>query len=278
MKGIFDSIDIKQYLVVSVMSLVTALFAYLLLFFAGNYASLYFAYDFDIGAWFSLGGISFDIERPHHLWTYDAEVTIFLSKPLLSLVIGIISLIALILIKRVRLIFFFLLFWLNIFAFNAAFGLFVDDFISRTGLIFVAERMELGLPEIIFSLSISVFIMYRIGMVNSLIFGQLLPKKCKTNIKIKALIVLITIIMPWLMTGIIIIILSYPDHLLTEHLKTLSTAIIFIPFFFCKGKEPTEKATSLMKFEKYDWLIAFVILVLAFFLYSEMLNPIVIVG
>jgi len=273
-----DSLNIKQYLQISVLSLITALFAYLLVFFAGNYASLYFAYDFDIGAWFSLGGISFEVARSNPLWTYDAEVTIFISRPVFSLLIGIISLVALILIKKIKLVFFFLLLWLNIFAFNAAFGLFVDDFISSTGLFFVAKRMELELPEIIFSLSISVFIMYRLGMVNSMIFAQLLPKKCHTKYKQKALIILLTIIIPWLLTGIILIILSYPNHILSEHLKTLSTAIIFVPFFFCKGNEPSKKAGNILKVKKYEWLIAFVILGVAFLLYLKMVSPIVIVG
>lgn len=273
-----DSLNIKQYLLISVLSLITALFAYLLVFFAGNYASLYFAYDFDIGAWFTINGISFEVGRSHSLWTYDAMVTIFLSRPVMSLVIGIVSLIALILIKKIQLIFFFLLLWINIFAFNAAFGLFVDDFISSTGLFFVAKRMELDLPEIIFSLSISVFIMYRLGMVNSLIFIQILPEKVNTIKPLKTLIVLIVIIIPWFLTGIILLLLSYPDHILSEHLKTLSTVIIFVPFFFSKGKEPTNKTDSILKIKNYEWLVAVVILSFAFLLYFKMLNPIIIVA
>lgn len=273
-----DSLNIKQYLLISVISLITALFAYLLVFFAGNFASLYFAYDFDIGAWFSLSGISFEVGRTNPLWTYDAEVTIFLSRPVLSLIIGIISLIALILIKKIRLVFFFLLLWLNIFSFNAAFGLFVDDFISSTGLFFVAKRMELDLPEIIFALSISVFIMYRLGMVNSLIFAHTLPQKCKTKYELKVAVVLLTIIIPWLLSGIILLLLSYPNHNLSEHIKTLSTVIILVPFFFFKGKESTNKVRSMLKIRRYDWLVAIVILALAFLLYVKMLSPIVIVG
>lgn len=271
-----NNLNIKQYLNVSVLSLVTALFAYLLVFFVGNFASLYFAYDFDIGASFSISGLIFELERSHPSWTYDAEVTIFLSRPLLSLVIGILSLIVLILIKKVNLIFFLFLFWLNIFSFNAAFGLFVDDFISQAGLFFVAERMELGIGAMIFSLGVTVFIMYRLGVVNSLIFMQILPQKANPQSDVRLLIVLITVFIPWLLTGIILILLSYPGHSLSEHLDTISTVIILFPFLFTKKKKLPPKFGKLINIKINEWFIAFVMILLSILLYITMLSPVVI--
>lgn len=273
-----NNLNIKQYLNIGVLSLVTAIFAYLLVFFAGNFASLYFAYDFDIGASFSIDGLIFELERSHQLWTYDAEVTILLSRPLLSLVIGILSLIGLILIKKINLVFFLFLFWLNIFSFNAAIGLFVDDFVSQAGLFFVAERMEISIGAMIFYLGVAVFIMYRLGVVNSLIFMQILPQNINNHSSIRILIIFITVFIPWLLTGIVLILLSYQSHSLSVHLTTISTAIILIPFLFTKKKKLPPKFGNLMIIKTNEWLIAFIMLVLSILLYVKMLTPLVIVG
>jgi hypothetical protein len=269
-----NSLDIKQYLKVSLLSLITASFAYLLVFFVGNFASLYFAYDFDIGASFTISGLLFEVKRSNPLWTYDAEVTIFLSRPLLSFVVGIISLGILILKERMNLIFFLFLLWLNIFAFNAALGLFVDDFISKAGLFFVAERMELSVSAMIFSMAVTVYLMYRLGFVNCQLFLRKLPDKSIINYKSRLIIVAITVFVPWLLSGIILLLLSFPGHDIYEHLNTISTLIILLPFFMIRKNECHQSEGSLLLIKNYEWIIVFVMFVGSMLLYLRMLNPV----
>jgi len=242
----------------------------------GNYAVLYFAYDFDIGAYFTLSGVEFAIDRTDPLWTYDAEVTILLSRPLFSLIIGVVSLLVLILSRKLHTATFFFLLWMNIFAFNAAFGLFLDDFISRTGVFYVARRMDFDTPEIIVSLAISVFIMYRLGMVNSLVFGQLLPQKCSSSNKQKYSYLSFTLVLPWLLTGLLIILITYPIEMFSEHLKTLSTIVIIVPMFFCKRRKSSDTLLNIKSIGRLDWIIAILFILFSAILYLVMVNPVLI--
>ena len=57
-------------------------------------------------------------------------------------------------IKNLRVSGLILLIWLNIFAFNACFGIFLDDIITQKGLIFVVETMELSFGTMIFLVGI----------------------------------------------------------------------------------------------------------------------------
>lgn len=256
------------------LSLITAVFSYIILFFIGNYLSLYFAYDFDIGAWFGINGIEFDHKKHHELWTYDAEVTIFLGRPLLSLLIGIVSLSTLILIRRLKIIFFLLLLWMNLFAFNEAFGFFITDFILSSGLYYVAARMELGIEAMLFFLAIAVFIMYRLGSLNAMLFVQYLPNKYKTGHYQKLVAVFISMIIPWLFTLLILMIISYPFQLQSVHLKLLSAIVLLLPFLYSQENKSREWRGKLLKINYIDWLFAAILLMVTLFLYISMLSPI----
>jgi hypothetical protein len=276
--GLLKNLNLSDYLKMSVISLIATLFSYLLIFFIGNYAVLYFSYDFDIGAWFDISGVHFEQLRENVLWTYDAEVTIFLSKPLIALTIAIISLSLLLLINNLGITGFLFLLWMNIVAFNACFGLFVDDFITQGGLLYVAERMELNMLAMMSSLAITTFIMIRLGMVNSTIFSLLLPEKKKTKFALRTFIVLIVIFLPWLLSGLLIFAFANSSHDLRVHLNTVSTFLIILPFFYSKGREIKDAETKKIKITTYDWLISGIMLILSVILFLSMLNPIRIWG
>jgi len=261
-----------------VISTVAVLFSYLLIFFVGNYAVLYFSYDFDIGAWFDISGVYFEQLRGSALWTYDAEVTIFLSKPLIALTIAVISLSLLLLINNLKISFFLLLLWMNIVSFNACFGLFVDDFIAQSGLVYVAERMKINMLAMIFSLAITTFIMIRLGMVNSTIFSLLLPEKKKTGLYIRGVAVLVVIILPWLFSLLLIVAFAHSSFDLRIHINTVPTFLILLPFFYDKGKDIKNMEAKKIEITICDWVISGILLALSVVLYLSMLSPIRIWG
>ncbi len=276
--GLAKNFNLSDYMRMMVISTIAVLFSYLLIFFVGNYAVLYFSYDFDIGAWFDISGVHFEQLRGSSLWTYDAEVTIFLSKPLIALTIGIISLSLLLLINKLKVTFFLLLIWMNIVSFNACFGLFVDDFIAQSGLVYVAERMEINMLAMIFSLAITTFIMIRLGMVNSTIFSLLLPEKKKAELPLRIIAVLIVIILPWLLSGLLIFAFAYSSYDLRIHINTVSTFLIILPFFYYKGREIKNMEAKKIKITTCDWLTSGILLGLSVLLFLSMLNPVSIWG
>lgn len=271
-----DNINFKNYLQISLVSSIAALFSYLLLFFIGNYVILYFAYDFDIGAWFNISGVHFSQPHASPLWTYDAEVTILLSKPILSLIISIVSLLMMLLIKNLRIASLLIILWINIFSFNACFGIIIHDFIWQTGLINVAEKMDLSIGTMIFSMAITIFFMIRIGMVNSTIFSLFLPKKNKTKNPIRFLAVILFIIVPLLITFLISFVFTSMHHQAWVHLNILSSILIISVFFFYKGKKIKTSKAKKLNITRFDWVLSILLLITTVFIYYKMLSPIMI--
>ncbi len=279
MATFMDNLKFKQYLPLGLLSFTSAVFVYLLLFFVGHYAYLYFAYDFDIGAFFDFNGIYFDIERSNPLWTYDATVSIILARPLVSLVIGVISLLAITLIKEIPMVFYFLLLWLNVFAFNAAFGLFITDFITQSGVYFVAESMELGIIVMIFSLVVSSYLMYRLGKVNTMVYLNIIPQENSSQYSGRLKIVVITIFIPWLLTAILMTLLSYiVNNYSIEHLNILSAIFLLIPFLFCRCSRTTNNNNKQIEIKSFEWVIAVLLIMFSVLLYVKMLSPLTIMA
>ncbi len=271
-----NNINFKNYLQISLVSSIAALFSYLLLFFIGNYVILYFAYDFDIGAWFNISGVHFAQPHTSQLWTYDAEVTILLSKPILSLFIAIASLLTMLLIKNLRITSLLLILWLNIFSFNACFGVIIHDFIWQTGLINVAEKMELSLGTMIFSIAITTFFMIRIGMVNSTIFTLFLPKKNKSKNPIRILSVIMFILVPLVISFLISYVFTSINHPAKIHLNILSLIIIVGVFFFYRGKKIQNSKAKNLNITRFDWILSILLLIASIIIYYKMLSPIMI--
>ncbi|PLX03725.1 MAG: hypothetical protein C0595_06035 [Marinilabiliales bacterium] len=274
--GDLSQINFKNYLQISLVSSIAALFSYLLLFLIGNYVVLYFAYDFDIGAWFNISGVHFSQPPSSPLWTYDAEVTILLSKPILSLLIAIASLLTMLLIKNLRIASLLLILWINIFSFNACFGTIIHDFIWQTGLINVAEKMELSMGTMIFSMAITTFFMIRIGMVNSTIFSLFLPKKNKTKNRIRFLALIMFILVPIIISFLISFVFTSMHHRATVHLNILSLIIIIGVFFFYKGKKIKNTEAKKLNITRFDWFLSILLLIATFIIYYKMLSPIMI--
>lgn len=270
------NINFKNYLQISLISSIAALFSYLLLFFIGNYVILYFAYDFDIGAWFNITGVHFSQPQTSILWTYDADVTILSSKPILSLIIAIASLLMMLLIKNLRIASLLILLWINIFSFNASFGIFIYDFIVQSGLIYVAEKMELSIGTMIFSMAITTFLMIRIGMVNSTIFTLFLPKKNKTKNPTRLLAVLMFVIVPFLISFIISFVFTSMHHQALVHLNILPSIIIIVVFFFYKGKKIQNTKAKNLNITRFDWILSILLLIATVVIYYKMLSPIMI--
>ena len=273
-----NQISYMNYFQLSLVSVISALFSYLFLFYLGNYIILYFAYDFDIEAFFDISGVHFMQEQLNPLWTFDARLTIFLSKPILSLIIAIISLLLTLIIKNLRVSVLITLLWLNIFAFNACFGIFIDDIITQKGLFFVVETMELSLGTMILLTAVTLFFMIRIGMVNATIFSLLLPNKESTKNSIRIIAIIILIIIPAIISFVITYVLTGIYHNSGVHLKILSSFIIIAVLFFYKGKSIKTARVKALNITKLDWILSLIFLILSVIMYLHMLHPISLVS
>ena len=175
--------EIVQPLLISLFS---ALFAYTIIYFLTNLTALYFAYDFDIPAHFNLYKLFFDIDKTSQLWTHDATITLLISRPVAALFMGIIALLALILVRKKLMSFFFFLMWLTLLAFNNAVGVFADDILAKSGTYNIAILMKFDVSILIVISIIAIYLLIRIGIIVSYIFQASFPslfyKKKKTGI------------------------------------------------------------------------------------------------
>ena len=159
-------VDYNSLLKTFFISIASAIFAFLLVFFFSNYSSLFFAYDFDIPASFNLEGISFSTAIDSHYLSKDAMVTILLSKPISAVIGGVIFLFVLMLGTKKPVSVIMMLFWLNVFAFNSAFGLLIEDAVSKAGTYEVAVVMNINNVYLIILGIMLAFILFKIGMMN----------------------------------------------------------------------------------------------------------------
>ncbi len=211
-------------------SVITAFFSYVLLFLYTNYAALYFAYDFDIPAYVDLGGVCFPSENDVSTWSRDAVITILLSKPLSAVIIGIPVLIIMMIGFKKPIAIVMVLFWVNIFAFNNAFGLLIDDAIARSGTYEVAVVMNLGEVTIITGSIILAFLLYKIGMMNGRLIIMSFPNQSLTNTKNRIIFFSIVFLIPWLIVIFYIYLMDSDTVPLSQMIKNLPVALLLIPF------------------------------------------------
>jgi hypothetical protein len=245
----------KEALPLLVISLTASLFAKLLVDLMAFFATIYVAYDFDIYSYFDLNGVTFLTPTHSPEWYLDSKVSILLAAPIASMFIGLFSMAGLILIKRKLISFFFLLFWLNLYAFNNSAGILVDDFIAKTGFYNVVVLYKLPNEVLMVTSILAIYILYRIGMVNTLIFRTSIEEQFKNLFKNRLFIFLITIFVPWIANGVLPLFSKNPNIELMFFLRGASMVVLFFPFFTYRPKKKmVSKVEIISKVLPADWV------------------------
>jgi len=238
-----------------VISSLAATFAFTLVFFLTNWVALYFAYDFNIPGHFDLNGLVFDTEKAGDLWTFDATVTILLSKPVSALLMAVVSLAAFMFIKRKLISFFFFLFWMNVLSFNLALGGLVDDAIMGSGTYDVLMLMKMNLTAVVLSSLIISYLLYRVGMINYFVVWASFPKNYLNNWQARSVFLMIAIVLPWLLLFTFPSFDSESHYSLSNFLKNVSVLVILLPLFIVKPKDAFFSHLEILNHpQKFDWL------------------------
>jgi hypothetical protein len=254
----------KQLPRIFALSSICVLFTYTLLFIFTNYSTLYFAYDFDIGAYFDIGGIRFEVDQNNPLWTRDAIVTVLLAQPLTALVIGIASLLIFISVKKLNPLLFFMLLWFILLGLVFAFGPLFTDVFTKTSIYVVTEKLGLSLEFMVFFLAVNIYILFRFGKVNAQVFWGRLLSVAGNDVKQRIKILAFSVIGPWFLTAIIFLGLTENHCLFDAHLQLLFLFFMLLPIFFCKCRQNTSSTENKEEFviRKVEW-IAMLLMVVA---------------
>jgi len=231
------TVNYNSLLRTAAISTVTAVSAYIFVFFFSNYASLFFAYDFDIPASINLTGISFTQGIENLNWSRDAMITILLSRPISAFIGGMVFLVILMLGRKKSITTILILFWLNVFAFNSAFGVLIDDAISGVGTYKVATAMNLGNNYLIVMSIILAFILFKIGMMNGRLIILSFPNQNLFSIKPRIIFFFLIFFIPWLLVIFYIYYSAGGVFSTSEILKIIPGIILLIPFLTAKEPE-----------------------------------------
>ncbi len=185
-------------------SLIAALFAFSLVRFLSELTLLYFSYDLNIQAVLHLKSIQFLTQSASPDWTRDSIITIYLSKPFMSLLLALAGMIIYALIRRKSQAFYFFLIWLILFALDNAFGTFAQNGIFKTGTYEVTALMDFGSIMMMVVVMLSFYFLYLSGVGMGKLVMLSLPEEFSKNKRIRFPYFLTAYLLPWLLTfGII---------------------------------------------------------------------------
>lgn len=245
-------------------SIVSALFAYILVFLYTNFASLYFAYDFDVPATIDLRGIHMFADPNYMEWSRDALVTILLAKPIAATIVGIIFLIALMLGTKKPISIIFFVFWINVFAFNTAFGIVIDDAIAKSGTYEVAMAMDLGNFALFVMSFLMMAILYKIGMMNGRLIITSFPHQNLRFFKNRVVFFLTIFIIPWFIVMIYTYLTRGVSVPVSEMVKNLPVLLLLLPFLTAeKIKNIDFKYLPTINHSKTDLILSILFVVLS---------------
>jgi len=252
----------KQLLNIFALSFISVLFTYTLLFVFTNYSTLYFAYDFDIGAYFDIGGVRFLVDHTHSLWTRDAIVTVLLAQPITALAVCISSLLVFIAVKKLDFLFFFLLLWFNLLGLVFAFGPLFTDVFTKTSIYLVAEKLGVSMDFMLLFIAVNVYVLYRFGKVNAQVFWGRFSSVVGNDVKQRIKILAVSIIGPWVLTAIIFLGLTDNHCLFDAHLQLLFLFFLLLPIFFSKYNivSYSTETPDVLNIKKTDWVILLLML------------------
>jgi len=263
----------KEIVQLLVISLFSALFAYTIIYFLTNMTALYFAYDFDIPTHFNLFKLTFDIDKTSPLWTHDATITLLTSRPIAALFMGIMSLLALILVRKKLMSFFFFLMWLTLLSFNNAVGVLADDILAKSGTYHIAVLMNVDVSILVVISIIAIYLLIRIGMIASYIFHASFPNLFYKNQKNRYLLLSIAILIPWLLMFLLPLADTTKGYPTITLLKNSSMLFLLLPLFTLKPKK--NKFTTIEKVsqpQKYDLINVFLFAIGTWLLYYFMID------
>ena len=230
------TIDFKKLALLLTVSMFTALFAYAFIYFITNITTLYFSTDFHIPAHFDFSGITFEVDRTNELWTYDAIVTIFLSGLVVALFVGVVSMLAILFVRKKNISFFFLLLWLNILSFNNVMGTLISDVVTKSGTYQVVLLMHIDIIIFIVIGILSAYFLFRIGMINLFVFETSFSQFFHKGLSNRLYFLVSVIVIPWLLILLLPLLLNSAGFQLNMLIKNISLVFVFLPLFIIKPR------------------------------------------
>ncbi len=248
-------------------SLLTAMPALWTVFLFSGLVTLYFSYDFDIYARFGLKGVEFVTSKTSQAWTRDATVTIYLANPILSFFSGLIFLFLLRFLKKKSSSVFWFLLWITIFSFGNAFGLVIEEGISKSGFYEVSKVLDLGIVVLIIAVAVSLYLLYFYGIIIGKIILSATEENFKQNEKLKISVFLNSLLFPWIINLGIFVFLTHGTNM-SQIIIFVMSLIIILPVLWVYPSENKSQEIKPAPGNYLDIITLFVMLMFSLTIYS----------
>ena len=263
-----------EWIKIMVVSFFSALFAWYLIRFFSGLTTLYFSYDLNIKAKLLLSGIEFLVRPNNQVWTRDAVITVYLSAPIMNLILGMGFFVAYIFIPRKTQSFSFFMLWTIFFSLTLMFGTFVENGLERTGVYRVSQIMHVGDIALVLSVVVALYFLYLTGLsIGKLIMLNINPKYIHED-HIKASYFIFAFIIPW----ILVFLLSVNELKSNMEMIYMLGIVILLPFLWTKGVET--KGIRLKPLPPFLWIdvVSTILFVIGFLLLHQFLNAGIVLG
>ncbi len=246
------SAQIGQNLMLAVHSLAVFIISYYLIFIACGLAVIYISYDFDIPATLYLHKIIFAIDDNDPLWTRDAVNSILLATPVASFIIGLGAVFLFLMHPRKQALILYFVVWVFIQAFNMTFGLLSENLISQTGLIRVAQLMNIHPVMMVVTVALSLFLMVKSGTFSGKLFYAHCSNPASTpHDKLRRGTAFF--IFPWFAGNVILLVINKYRIEPEDIALMFFMLVLLIPAVFAIA--PTEKLNVMPKPKTLLWLL-----------------------
>ncbi len=226
--------DRKTQWAILLQSLGVFLLAYLFVYLLSGLSVLYIAYDLDIPARLFGNRIEFGITETNPLWTGDAIVSVFMSKPVSSFIMATISILMLLLLKPKKFWIQLFYIWVFLHGFNFTFGLLSEDLLLQRGLFRVANVMDIRQIALTLTIGISIFFLLKAGsLAGKLYFSKVFQLKPE-NKNTQLINFQYTFLIPFFVGSLLVLILNFNATKPKDFLLIASMFLSLIPIIFTK--------------------------------------------
>lgn len=229
-----NKLAVISYFSLFLQSLSFYVLAYLLIYVLAGISTLYIAYDMDIPARLFANEIRFNLQDDSPLWTFDAIVSVFMTAPVISLIVGVLSLLIYQFFTRISVSFLLATIWLFLHAFNQTFGLVSEDLITQTGLTRVANTLEIANFMVVVTIGVSLFFLFKAGSFGGKLFFFHMPEDLFSHKKKRFKLLLSTFFLPWITGSLIFFVISWPGITPKEIILSLLMLFMLICMAFVR--------------------------------------------
>ncbi len=261
----------KKYLIFFINSTAAFISTYIIVSILRSLATILIANECDINSIVFLNRIEFLAPDNSSLWSFDTTLSVYLSGPIFSFLLGTVLSIYYLIKKKKHMFFDMFLFWAFLNAFGFFFAAVLADLITNTGIVFALNSMNFGYSVRIIIFISTIYLMIHLGSLSIKVFVFSSDSCYIITFKKRIKYLFSRILLPWFFGSLIILSIITPPFSRYYIFLFLLMLLFLVSVLFPNNYSLKNKNIA-HKENKINWIfiISNIILVflLRYYLYS----------